>query len=206
MQKINHIKVLGNLYSQKKNIVSIVNVPAMKFLMINGTGNPNNNPDYSKAVGALYSLAYAIKFHVKKGSMQTDYKVMPLEGLWWADDMTKFNMVDRHLWKWTMMIMQPDFITKDIFHEMQEETIKKKKDMKIIEVHLEEFQEGTCVQIFHMGPYGEAEAPAVKKLHDRIQEEGFVTNGKHHELYFNSPLRTAPENLKTIIRQPFKKE
>lgn len=205
MQKIDYKKVLKQFYSQGKDKVSLVDVPAMNFLMIDGVGDPNNNPAYSAAVGALYTLAYALKFHVKKSSLQIDYAVMPLEGLWWADDMVQFNLVDRHLWKWSMLIMQPDCVTAAMVEQMRSEAIQKKGIPELAKVRFETFNEGKAAQIFHSGAYGEAELPTTAKLHAFIEENGFRKSGKHHEIYFNSPLRTAAEKLRTIIRQPVSK-
>lgn len=130
---------------------------------------------------------------------------MPLEGLWWAEDMSKFNLSDRANWLWQMMVMQPEEVTQVIFDEAVEQVRRKKNPPLLNEVHFESFNEGTCAQIFHAGPYGEAETPSIEKLHAFIQGNGYELKGKHHEIYFNSPQRTALENLKTIIRQPMQK-
>lgn len=205
MKKINHINEFGAYYKQRKNIVSTVDVPEMKFLMIDGTKGPNENPDYSDSVGALFKLAYTLKFMVKKGKLAIDYKVMPLEGLWWADNMAEFNLKNRDNWKWTAMIMQPDFITQEMFSLAVEQSMEKSDNPKLEMVRLESFTEGLSMQIFHQGPYGEMERDSIEKLHQQIENEGYQLTGKHHEIYLNSPGRTAPENLKTIIRQPMKK-
>jgi len=205
MEKVNHIKEFSLLYKQPKNKISIVDVPSLNFLIIDGKGDPTDNPDYSEAVSALYSTAYKLKFAIKKGPQAVDYKVMPLEGLWWADDMTLFNLENRLNWRWRMMIMQPEYITEDLFKTVIASLKEKKKELlKLDDVRFETYQEGLCMQIFHLGPYGEGERETINKLHSHIQSEGYQRVGKHHEIYFNSPLRTAPENLKTIIRQPIK--
>jgi hypothetical protein len=174
----------------------------MNFLMIDGTGSPNNNPDYSDAVGALYALAYHLKFTVKKGPLGIDYKVMPLEGLWWAEDMRLFTLENRDNWLWRMMIMQPDLITVEMFDEAIDAVRKKKNPPRMDEVRFEGYEEGLSAQIFHAGPYGEAERPSIERLHQTIFDRNYKLCGKHHEIYFNSPLRSEPAKLKTIIRQP----
>jgi len=204
MIKINHIKEFSYLYKQPKNKISIVDVPPLNFLMIDGEGDPTDNPDYSEAVSALYSTAYKLKFAIKKGPQAVDYKVMPLEGLWWADDMTSFNLENRSNWRWRMMIMQPEYITEDLFKTIIASLKEKIEYQKLEDARFETYQEGLCMQIFHLGPYGEEERETINKLHSHIESEGYQRVGKHHEIYFNSPLRTAPENLKTIIRQPIK--
>ena len=199
------IKELGQVYKQSKKEISILDVPVIKFLTIQGHGSPNENQDYSDAVGALYSLAYNLKFRIKKGPTEIDYKVMPLEGLWWADNMSEFNLEDRANWRWQMMIMQPEFITQDLFLQALDDVRNKKNPPHLDEVKFESYNEGLCAQIFHLGPYGEGERATIERLHQYIHEQGYTLRGKHHEIYFNSPLRTAPEKLKTIIRQPIQK-
>ena len=202
MKKVNHIKEYSHIYTQPKNKISLVDALPLNFLMIDGTGDPNDNPDYSEAVSALYAVAYKLKFAIKKGPQAVDYKVMPLEGLWWAEDMTLFNLENRSDWQWRMMIMQPEYITEDLF-KTTVTTVREKKGLpRLDDLRLETYHEELCMQIFHLGPYGEGELETINKLHTHIETEGYQRVGKHHEIYFNSPLRTAPENLKTIIRQP----
>jgi len=203
--KVDHTKILGNLYNQSKKEISLVEVPPLNFLTIQGSGSPNQSQAYSDAVGALYAIAYKIKFSIKNGPLKLDYKVMPLEGLWWDEDMLKFNLDERDNWLWQMMLMQPEQVTRQIFEEACEEVRRKKNPPRLDEVKFESFHEGTCAQIFHVGPYGEAEAPTIERLHAFIHANGYELTGRHHEIYFNSPLRSAPEKLKTIIRQPMRK-
>ena len=204
MQKINHIKEYAQLYNQPKSKVSLIEVPSLNFLMIDGKGDPNNNLAYSEAVGAIYSIAYKLKFMIKNGPLAVDYKVMPLEGLWWAEEMTLFNLEDRSNWQWRMMIMQPEYINDDLFDTAFDFVKKKKDPPKLDEVQFKSFQEGLVMQIYHQGPYGDGERETIEKLHAQIETDGYKLSGKHHEIYFNSPLHTAPENLRTIIRQPVK--
>ena len=126
MKKLDLKKELADYYKASAKKVDEVNVPALNFLMIDGKGDPNKAPEYAEAVAALYQLAYAIKFHIKKGKKPVDYGVMPLEGLWWADDMSVFGTGDKSAWKWTMMILQPDFVTREIVETMRAEVAKKK--------------------------------------------------------------------------------
>jgi hypothetical protein len=202
---INYIKMLGAFYQQPRNKISILEIPEMNYLTIQGQGDPNNNDDYTLAVGALYAVAYQLKFCIKNSLAAVDYQVMPLEGLWWAEDMRQFTLSERSNWHWQMMIMQPEYVTKDIFRQAIAEVHHKKNPPKLEEISFESYREGLSAQIFHSGPYGDAERPTIEKLHTFISDQGYQLNGKHHEIYFNSPLRTAPENLKTIIRQPIQK-
>ncbi len=206
MKTLDLITQYSQFFTQPKNIVSLVQVPRMNFLMIDGKGNPNNNPEYSAALGALYGVAYTLKFAVKKGSLETDYKAMPLEGLWWTEDMSEFTLEDRGNWLWRMMIMVPDFITPELAARSIDDLRKKKNPPRLDEIRFESFEEGLSAQIYHSGPYGEAERLSVEKLHAYLKENEYTLRGKHHEIYFNSPLRTDPSKLKTIIRQPAEKK
>ena len=167
MQKVNHIKEQSDLYNQPKNTINLIEVPPLNFLMIDGIGDPNNNPAYSEAVGALYAIAYKLKFMIKSSPLAIDYKVMPLEGLWWAEDMALFNLNNRRSWLWRMMIMQPKYITDDLFLAAIDLVKKKKEVLKINEVQFKPLNEGLCMQIFHRGPYGEGERETINKLQSK---------------------------------------
>lgn len=199
--KIDFKKELKELYAPSAKEVSEVTVPRMHFLMIDGQGDPNTSEAYQAAVEALFSLSYAIKFKVKKGPLGIDYGVMPLEGLWWADDMSVFTAGDKSNWKWTMMIMQPDFVTEELVREVTEEVRKKKDPPALDQVRFESFAEGRCAQILHIGPFSE-EGPTVERVHQYIFNSGHKLAGKHHEIYLSDIRRAAPERWRTIIRQP----
>lgn len=202
MKKIDLKKQLKHLYSPSEREVTVVDVPSMYFLMIDGEGDPNTSQAYRDAVEALFSVSYAIKFLVKKGILAVDYGVMPLEGLWWVNDLTQFSFEDKQSWKWTAMIMQPEFVSGELFEEARQQVERKKGIVAVQKLRLESFSEGKAAQIMHRGPY-KAEAPTIKKLHVFIQDQGGRLIGKHHEIYLSDPNRTAQEKLKTIIRQPF---
>lgn len=202
MGKIDLKKELKHLYKPSSIKINIIDVPKMNFLMLDGVGNPNIVPEFKEAVEALYSLSYALKFMIKKGT-GIDYTVMPLEGLWWTDDMTKFSIENRDIWKWAIMIMQPDYITEDLVGEALEQVKKKKTLPAFSKIRFESYHEGQAAQIMHIGLYSE-EGPTVAKLHNYIKENGYVLAGKHHEIYLSDPRKTAPEKVKTILRQPIR--
>lgn len=206
MEKLDLKKQLASLYNQPAGRISIVDVPAAQFLMIDGEGNPNNSQSFAEAVEALFGLSYTLKFMVKKGANPIDYSVMPLEGLWWTDDMNHFSMDDKDSWKWTLMIRQPDFITPEMVREATAQLDKKKgaELPALRQIRFESMTEGACAQILHTGPYS-AEPPTIQKLHDFIHENGYALHGKHREIYLSDARRTAPEKMKTIIRQPVRK-
>lgn len=202
MAKIDLKKELKHLYRPSAKEVVQVDVPEFKYLMIDGMGDPGEAPEYAEAVEALFSVSYTTKFMLKKGEQQIDYGVMPLEGLWWADDMTAFVANDRSQWKWTMMMMQPSLVEDVLIDTAMEQVCKKKGLPAIDRMRLEYFTEGTCAQIMHIGPFTE-EGPTIEKVHDFIDSRSEL-RGKHHEIYLSDIRRADPKNWKTIIRQPMK--
>ena len=199
MEKIDYKQVLKHLYQPAAKAVVEVVVPPMNFLMADGAGDPNISPDYQAVVEALFSTAYAIKFMVKKGPAALDYGVMPLEGLWWTDDMTAFSVAAKSDWKWTMMIMQPVAVTREMVDAALE--LGKKKGLAAISrLRFETFAEGLCAQTLHVGPFS-AEGPTVARVHDFIDAHG-RRRGKHHEIYLSDIRKADPAKWKTVIRQP----
>lgn len=203
MQKIDYKKEFKHLYNPSVQKVAIVDVPKMNFLMIDGMGDPNTSQEFQDAVEALFGLSYTLKFMVKKGEMAMDYAVMPLEGLWWVDDMTKFTVEDKSTWKWTLMIMQPEFISEDMVNQAIEELRRKKDPVALSKIRFESFEEGKSAQIMHIGPFSE-EGPTIKKVHQFIEENGSERRGKHHEIYLSDIRKADPAKWKTVIRQPMK--
>ncbi len=202
MQKIDLKKELKNLYQPSAKEVVQVDVPRFQFLMVDGEGDPNTSQEYAQAVEALFSVSYTAKFMVKKGAQGIDYSVMPLEGLWWADDLSAFVAEEKSKWKWTMMLMQPDFVASDLI-EAAIFAVKRKKALPAMgKLRLEAFSEGICAQVLHIGPFTE-EGPTIERLHKFINARTGLT-GKHHEIYLSDIRRADPAKWKTIIRQPMK--
>jgi hypothetical protein len=156
---------------------------------------------FAEAVETLFTVSYTLKFMVKKGALATDYGVMPLEGLWWADDMSKFSIEDKSNWKWKVMIAQPPFITHAMLEAAIAEVKKKKNPAALSRLRFESFAEGKCAQILHIGPFS-AEGPTIARLHKFIETNGGKLCGKHHEIYLSDIRKAAPEKWKTLIRQP----
>lgn len=202
MEKIDYKNVMKDLYQPPTSKVVQVDVPAMNFLMVDGKGDPNTSLEYGEAVEVLFQVSYALKFMVKKGSLAIDYGVMPLEGLWWADDMSSFSVEDKSNWKWTMMIMQPEFITLERVEKAIQDVTKKKYPAAISKLRFEAFSEGKSAQIMHIGPFSE-EGPTVDKVHKFIDTIGELS-GKHHEIYLTDIRKADPAKWKTVIRQPFR--
>jgi hypothetical protein len=191
---------LKHLYTASQKTPTVVDVPALNFLMVDGQGDPNTADEFHQAIEALYGMSYTLKFAIKKSDPDKDYKVMGLEGLWWMDDMSQFDMHNKDLWKWTAMIAQPPVVTAKRVETARKELAERKNPAGLAKVRLETFREGRCAQILHVGPYAE-EAPTIAKLHAFIREQGFALRGKHHEIYMSDARRVAPEKLKTILRQ-----
>ena len=151
MEKLDLIKQLKHLYNPSKKEVTTVDVPPLKFLWLDGAGAPGGE-EYAAAIGALYSVAYTLKFAVKF-QQQIDYKVMPLESLWWADDVDAFPSANQDAWKWTAMILTPEFITEEMVEQAKQQALQKKGIDAIKRVLLETYHEGPSAQILYIGPY-----------------------------------------------------
>ncbi|MCP4580994.1 MAG: hypothetical protein GY839_05210 [candidate division Zixibacteria bacterium] len=205
MAKIDFKKNMKHLYKPSAKNIVFVDLPAMNFLMIDGKGDPNTAQEYKDSIEALYAVSYTLKFMIKKGPLAIDYGVMPLEGLWWVDDMSKFSVDDKSGWEWTSMIMQPDYVTRELVDQAMEQAAKKKNPPALDKLRFESFAEGYSAQILHIGSFAD-EGPTIKKLHDSIVEANYKNIGKHHEIYLSDFRRTVPEKLKTVIRQPCRKQ
>ena len=199
MEKIDFKKKLKHLYHPSAKEVVQVDVPPMNYLMVDGEGDPNNSQAFSDAVEALFAVSYAVKFMIKKSPLALDYGVMPLEGLWWVDDMSKFSIEDKSDWKWTLMIMQPDFVTKEMIDSAIADVRKKKNPVAISRLRFEALSEGRCAQILHIGPFS-VEGPTIDKVHQFIDSRG-KRIGKHHEIYLSDIRKADPAKWKTVIRQ-----
>jgi hypothetical protein len=202
MTKIDFKKELRHMYQPSAREFTVVDVPPMQFLMIDGHGDPNIAQEYRDAIKALYAVAYKIKFASKK-ALGRDYIVPPLEGLWWAEDMEAFTTArDKSAWDWTMMIMQPEWITDEISAGAIGQVQKAKNLPALPKLRLEAYHEGLSVQILHIGSYDD-EGPVLHRMHHEfIPENSLRMNGKHHEIYLSDARKVAPERLRTVLRQP----
>ena len=201
MNKLDYKKILPS-YKAKSNEFSIIKVPKLRYLIIDGHGDPNTSDEFASSIKALYPIAYKIKF-TSKLELGRDYVIMPLEGLWWANDMSVFTTRDKSKWDFSLMIMQPEWITEDIFKVAVSEIIKKKGSVTNLEkVRFEELDEDLCIQTLHIGSFDD-EAQILDEMHNRfIPDNSFKMTGKHHEIYFSDFRKTEPSKLRTILRQP----
>lgn len=205
MEKYDVKKAHKTLYSPGRKDFALVQVPTFRYLAVDGHGDPNTAPDYAQALEALYPAAYTLKFASKKAGR--DFAVAPLEGLWSAPDMGVFTAGEgaarnKDSWEWTMMLNIPDWVTPAQVRAALEIVAAKKNPPGVDKVRLLELHEGACVQILHLGSYDD-EGPVLAKMHsDFMTANGLDFNGRHHEIYLSDPRRTAPEKLKTILRQP----
>lgn len=201
------------LYQPSAKKIETVQVPNLQFAMIDGAiekgSEPGKSLTFAEATQAMYSMAYTLKFMLKKRKTNAiDYPVMALEGLWWVED-GMFDITVKDNWFYTLMILQPDVITKDVFAEGLEQIRKKKGDSPALsKLRLANFEEGLCVQIMHIGPYA-TEPATIDRMREFMRENGLKDNvgpnGKHHEIYMSDPRRVAPEKMKTVLRHPVKK-
>jgi len=188
-------------YSATRGEFTLVQVPVLQHLVVDGHGDPNSST-YADALGSLYPLAYAVKF-LSKTELGQDYVVMPLEALWWSDDMASFTSErDKSRWDWTLMIMVPDWITGAHVATAREAAGRKAGGVRLDEVRLERYEEGLCVQTLHVGSYDD-EGPVLQAMHEEfLPGHGLRWSGKHHEIYLNDPRRTPAARLRTVLRQP----
>jgi hypothetical protein len=211
MKTLDLKKQFKHLYQPSAKKVEAIQVPKLQFAMIDGAiekgSEPGKSPNFAEATQALYSLSYTLKFMLKKRKTNAiDYPVMALEGLWWVED-GFFDITVKDNWFYTLMIMQPDVITKEIFEEAREQVRKKKGDSDMLgKVKLAYFEEGLCVQTMHIGPYA-TEPATIERMKEFMQENGFKDKvgpigGKHHEIYLSDPRKAAPDKMKTVLRHP----
>ncbi|MFJ4253557.1 GyrI-like domain-containing protein [Microbacterium sp. NPDC090003] len=196
------LKKALDAYQAKRGVFRLVDVPPMQYLMIDGAGDPNTSPAYADALTALYPIAYGVKF-ASRAQLGVDTVVMPLEGLWHAEDMASFtSRRDKSTWLWTMMIMVPEHVTAEMVETARDKAAAKRDaSPSLPAVRLATFDEGLCVQTLHIGSYDD-EAPVLEDLHRFIPENGLEMRGIHHEIYLSDARRVEPAKLRTILRQP----
>lgn len=175
-------------------------VPPLTYLMVDGIGDPYTAAEYPDAIGTLYAASYGVRALVKESGGEV-WTVMPLEGLWWADDMAVFGTGNRADWRWTMMIAQPAVVTPAMVETALAAAVRKGRAPSADRLRLEVLDEGDAVQVMFHGPYAD-EGPTIAALHELIAAAGLERRGKHHEMYLSDPRRVAPEKLRTIVRQP----
>lgn len=203
---------LTALYRAHHDRVDFLDVPELGYLVVPGAGAPEGT-EFAEAIQALYSVSYAAHFLLRKRNAEAP-RVMPLEALWWVDDPDQMALVhavaagqttmatgDMSKWHWQAMIMQPDPIDADLVAEATADIRAKKQLPALKSLRYERWAEGRCAQLLHLGPYS-AEGPSIARLHQAIAEAGYRPRGRHHEIYLGDPRRSAPERLRTIIRQP----
>ena len=208
MEKIDLRKQYKNLYLPSDKRIDIVDVPEFKFIMIDGMVHKgekvDQSEDFAQAMEAMYGMSYTLKFASKlRKENPIDYTVMALEALWWVanDDFEFGKPAD---WLFRAMMMQPEHITVEMFEQALTHLEKKRASPALKKLRFESFCEGTSIQVMHIGPYSE-EPVTIDRMKAFMHENGFVRNGKHHEIYLGDPRRADPSKLKTVLRQPIKK-
>jgi hypothetical protein len=199
------------LYTVRAGQVQTVDVPELGFVLVEGTGAPESAA-FAEALQALYGVSYAAHFLERQRQVAT--KVMPLEALWWADDPEQQELIravaagrwvmtdaDRKRWHWQAMILQPEPVDAGIVAEAVAVTRRKRPSAGLDRIRYERWREGLAVQLLHVGRYAD-EGPSIVRLHEAISAAGYRPRGRHHEIYLGDPRRSAPERLRTILRQP----
>lgn len=188
-------------YSARRDMPQIVRVPDLRYLMVDGHGDPNTAA-YADAVTALYPVAYRLR-STSKQDLGRDYVVMPLEGLWWAEDMATFTAArDKGQWNWTLMIMIPDWVTDDVVAAAAADVAADRRPARIGDVRVATLSEGLCVQALHVGSYDD-EGELLRRMHEEfVPAHGLTMTGRHHEVYLSDPRRVEPARRRTILRQP----
>jgi hypothetical protein len=213
MKTVDLKKQLKHLYAPLPKKVEIIEVPRLQFAMIDGAiekgYEPSISPYFQEATGALYGVSYNLKFMLKKRKTDpVEYPVMALEGLWWVENGI-FDVTVKDNWFYTLMILQPEVVTREVFEEGLVQVRKKRGDNEALsKLRLANFEEGMCVQVMHVGPYA-AEPATVARMRAFAQENGYRdlvgSGGKHHEIYLGDPRKADPAKLKTILRHPVEK-
>ncbi|MFT4188248.1 MAG: GyrI-like domain-containing protein [Aeromicrobium sp.] len=201
MDKTDFKKTLDG-YQGKPGEFRLVELPATRYLMVDGHGDPNTSPAFAAAVETLYPVAYGLKF-ASKNDLGRDYVVPPLEGLWSADDMDAFTAArDKSQWDWTLLLMVPAWIEAELVDEVVARVRERKSPPRIDDLRVERLDEGLCVQTLHIGSFDD-EGPVLDRLHHEfVPAEGLRLTGRHHEVYLSDARRTPPERRRTILRQP----
>ncbi len=197
--KIDFKREAKELYAPSRK-PTMVDVPEFQFLMVDGMGDPNTSPDFHGAANALYTLAYILKFTLKRTD-GIDFVVAPLEGLWSMAGGEAFDSARPSDWRWTLMIRQPEEVTPAVFEQARAQAAHKAAADVLGRLRLERFEEGRCAQIMHIGPFA-TEGPTIHALHAFAEEQGLQPYGRHHEIYLSDPRRMAPERMRTVLRQP----
>ena len=187
-------------YRARRDTPRFVEVPDLRYLAIDGRGDPNSAA-FAVAMRVLYPVAYRVKAAARR-ELGRDHVVPPLEALWWAEDMDAFTVArDKSRWSWTAMILTPDWVPDAMVEEAVAAVRASGPPERLDEVRLEALSEGLCVQALHVGSYDE-EGPLMERMHREARERGLSLRLRHHEIYLGDARRTAPERLRTILRQP----
>jgi hypothetical protein len=197
--KLDLKRAMRRLYYPPVGQPVLVDVPEMAYLAVDGRGAPTQAP-FDQAVEALFWVAFAVKFAVKRVDPQEDFTVMPLEARFWTPRGHGFPPASPEAWRWTAMIVQPSAVTEELARKTIADAARRRLPAAR-RMRIERFREGLAAQVMHLGPYDEEE-PAIEKLHAFIAEHDYPIRGRHHEIYLSDPKRCAPERLKTVIRQP----
>ena len=201
MGKVDLSKEHPQLLKASDKEPAVVDIPKLQYLMVDGEGAPEQSKDFQPTIHVLYGIVYTLKFTRKKAGQEPDFKIMPLEGLWWMKDDREFDQSRPQDWRWTLMIAVPEFIGNTDVEQAKKQLSTKRPELPVDKLRLESFEEGRVVQTLHIGPY-DKEGPTIEKMHRFASDNNLQLGGKHHEIYMGDPRRVPPEKIKTILRHP----
>lgn len=189
-----------------KSKPEVIDIPGYKFIVLSGAGNPNSEP-FAECIGALYSMAYAIKMNLKKELDKpkdyTDWTVYPLEGVWDITEEARKNFtgrINKDDLVFDLMIRQPDFVTEHFFNKMLELTKKKKPNELLDKIQFKSIKEGRCIQMMHIGSYDD-EPASFQMMEEFADSQNLNRKSKiHREIYLSDFRKVAKEKLKTVLR------
>ncbi len=207
MEKLDLTKLYKSYYTATSK-PALVEIEAAKYLSILGKGDPSH-PDYAATLQALYATAYGIKFWYK--AQKKDFVVAKLEGQWWYDELQYKDIamadaptqIPRSEWYYRMLIRLPEYVTEVAVQAIKDQVVSKKQITLAKQIELYEMQEGKCVQMLHIGPF-DKEPETLQKMLEFSEANNLERNGLHHEIYLSDFNKTAPEKLRTILREPVK--
>jgi hypothetical protein len=201
MEKFSLSEPLARLYTAPETEVIAVEVPELRFLMVDGAGDPTTSDAFRTGAHALFAIAEAIAALVRT-TTRRDLDIMPLEGLWWVEDPSQFSLEDKSNWQWTLMIMQLEIVTEAMVEQVRGDLARDQECPAVSAMRFATFREGQAAQILHRGPHAD-EWPKMEQVHRFIEKRGGQPRGKHHEIYLQDVFHVPTEALITIIRQPF---
>ena len=203
MESQDSMKEFNRLYRATAKRVDMVDVPAMKFLMVDGSCQGSNYDEFRSGIEGLFALSKAMKTAIGRTHIGFEYAVMPLECLWWVRGSCDYTPDNQEEWKWILMMVQPNYVTSALAREVLGELDEDKSLSSIKKVRYGVFTEGLSVQTLHSGQRAD-KWTTINRLRAFIEKKGYQIRGRHHEIYISDPRTLSAEKMKMIIRLPIR--